>query len=180
MNQDPDNPDQITDYITGRSVPNIGAEMNRQRVERYLVDVKGYLRTDIIVDAPIEMEIDGEMYRSRVDLIVRIDARPMMAVKCAAGSLGSREREAVSAARLFDRSPLPLAVVSDGAEATILDSSTARIKAAGMAAIPSRKELADLAAAAHHPPLVAERLARERLVFRSYDSMNVNVRRSPK
>lgn len=177
MNPNPDNPDQITDYITGRSVPNIGAEMNRQRVERYLVDDKGYLPTDIVVDAPIEMDIDGQMYRSQVDLVVRIDARPMMVVKCAAGSLGSREREAVSAARLFDRSPLPLAVVSDGTTATILDSATARKTAEGMAAIPSREELADLAGATPRTPLPPERLARERLIFRSYDSMNVNVQR---
>ena len=33
----------ITDFITGREIPNIGAEENRQAVARYLVDEKGRL-----------------------------------------------------------------------------------------------------------------------------------------
>ncbi|MDL2275598.1 hypothetical protein LJC22_05690 [Desulfosarcina sp. OttesenSCG-928-G10] len=32
--------DMIVDYITGRKVPHIGAEANRQQVERYLVEKK--------------------------------------------------------------------------------------------------------------------------------------------
>jgi hypothetical protein len=36
------NPDVIVDFITGQSVPNIGAEVNRQQMERYLIETKGY------------------------------------------------------------------------------------------------------------------------------------------
>lgn len=177
MNTSQSNPDHITDFITGRSVPNIGAEMNRQQVERFLIEKKGYRREDVIVDAPIQMEIAGEAYRSSVDLVVVIDERALMAIKCAAGSLGSREREIISAARLWDAIPLPLAVVSDGSTATVLDALSGKIKGEGLAAIPDRKDLVDLANAAPPPSLTPERLAREKLVFRSYDSMNVNVQR---
>ena len=171
------NPDVITDFITGERVPNVGAEANRQQVERYLIEVKGYRREDVIVDAPIDVEIDGEVYRSAVDLIVQIGSRPLMAVKCAAGSLGSREREIVSAARLYGTSPLPLAVVSDGSGATVLDAATGKKTGDGLAAIPTRNEAVILSQADPLNPIVPDRLARERLVFRSYDSMNVNVRR---
>ncbi|HSO20843.1 MAG TPA: type I restriction enzyme HsdR N-terminal domain-containing protein [Desulfosarcina sp.] len=179
MNPSPSNPEQVTDFITGRSVPNIGAEMNRQRVERHLVEEKGCRPDEIIVDAPIQMEINGECYRSTIDLVVRIDKRPLVAIKCAAGSLGSREREAISAARLLDAFPLPLAVVSDGYTATVLDTRTGRKMGEGLAAIPTREALVALANTAPPPPLTPERLARERLIFRSYDSMNVNVQRRP-
>lgn len=177
MNSNHDNPDIIVDYITGESVPNVGAEINRQQVERYLVEDKEYRREDILVDAPIEVEIDGEIYRSTVDLVVQIDKRPLMAVKCAAGSLGSREREAVSAARLFAASPMPLAVVSDGETATVLDTTNGKKKGTGLVAIPDRNEAIELAQAEPLAPIVPERLTRERLVFRSYDSMNVNVQK---
>ena len=100
-----------------------------------------------------------------------------MAVKCAAGSMGSREREIVSAARLYGTSPLPLAVVSNGSCATVLDAATGKKKGDGLAAIPTRNEAVILSQADPLNPIVPDRLARERLVFRSYDSMNVNVRR---
>jgi hypothetical protein len=171
------NPDVIVDFITGEPVPNVGAEANRQQVERYLIEVKGYRRGDVIVDAPIDVEIEGEVYRSAVDLIIQIENRPLMAVKCAAGALGSREREIVSAARLYSTSPLPLAVVSDGSGATVLDMATGKKRGDGLAAIPSRAEAVLLSQADPLTPVAPDRLTRERLVFRSYDSMNVNVRR---
>lgn len=171
------NADVIVDFITGQPVPHVGAEANRQQVERFLVETKSYRREDVTVDAPIDVEIDGDVYRSAVDLIVQIDGRPLIAVKCAAGSLGSREREIVSAARLYGTPPLPLAVVSDGSSATILDVATGKKKGEGLAAIPDRTEAIGLARAEPLPPISPDRLTREKLIFRSYDSMNVNVRK---
>jgi hypothetical protein len=169
----------ITDYVTGRSVPNVGAEANRQDVERLLVEEKGYAPEEISVDAPIDMEIDGEIYRSRVDLVICLGPRPLMAVKCAAGNLDSRQREIVAAARLLapDRI-LPLAVASDGRSAIVWDGVSGKQIGTGLAAIPHRSRLAAEFGSGKPPaPLDAERLAREKLVFRSYDSMNVNTRR---
>ena len=34
--------DTLVDYITGKTVANVGAEANRQAVERFLVQKKGY------------------------------------------------------------------------------------------------------------------------------------------
>ena len=50
----------ITDFVTGREIPNIGAEENRQAVAQYLVNEKGYSKDDIEVDVKIEMAIAGE------------------------------------------------------------------------------------------------------------------------
>jgi hypothetical protein len=171
----PTDPDTIVDFVTGRTVADIGAEANRQQVERFLVEKKGYTREDVKVDAPIEMEIEGESYRSAVDLIIQIDGTPIMAIKCAAGSLGSREREIISAARLYAESPLPLAVVSDGSDAIVLDTQTGKQISTGLAGIPSRRQAVKVAQADPLPPVSPERLKRLKLVFRSYDSMNVNV-----
>ena len=177
MTMNDTNPDVIVDFITGATVPNVGAEMNRQQVERYLVEEKGYRPEEIWVDAPIQVDIHGDRYQSTVDLVILVDKRPMMAVKCAAGSLGSREREIVSAGRLFGASPMPLAMVSDGSDATVLDVLSGKIKGKGLAAIPSRVEMVALSKTDPLPPIAPDRLGRERMIFRSYDSMNVNVHR---
>ena len=175
MNETADNPDIIVDYITGASVANVGAELNRQQVERYLVEKKGYRREDILVDAPILMNINGDIYRSKVDLVIQIEDRPVVAFKCAAGSIGSREREAVGAARLLAATPMPLAIVSDGKDATVLETIRGKAVGKGLAAIPDRDQAVELARSEALPPIPPERITRERLVFRSYDSMNVNV-----
>ena len=36
----------ITDFVTGKDLPNVGAEVNRQAIERFLVEQKGYLYRD--------------------------------------------------------------------------------------------------------------------------------------
>ena len=170
----------ITDFVTGKEVPNIGAEENRQVVERYLIEQKGYLNEDIQIDADIELNIDGEIYRSQIDLVVSTDGGKtrFMAIRCSAGSLGSREREIVAAARLLDSYQVPLSVASDGETAIVLDTVSGKKIGMGMDAIPSKKEAVAKLKSLALQPLPQERLKREKLIFRTYDSENVNVQRN--
>ena len=167
----------MKDYLTGEEIPDIGAEANRQAVARYLVETKGYRAAAILRDAPLVIEVSGESYRSRIDLLVMAGQppRPFMAVKCAAGSLGSREREIVSAGRIYGTYQVPLAVVSDGWEAIILDTVSGRRIAEGLDAIPDAREAHRQMAARPPVPYPPERLEREKRVFRTYDQANVNI-----
>jgi len=167
----------ITDFVTGEKIPDVGAEANRQTVERVLVAKKGYTKKDIEVDAPLEVTIGDEFYRSSVDLVVSMDGKRYMAIKCAPGSLGSREREIVSAARLLDEYQIPVSVVSDGKTAMVLDTVSGKKIGEGLNSIPSKKALQERAKSLELQPVAEKRLEREKLIFRSYDSMNVNVGR---
>jgi hypothetical protein len=167
----------ITDFITGKQIPDIGAEGNRQRVARYLVEERGFARTDICVDAPVEFSLGGEIYRSVIDLVVHIDQRPAMLVKCAAGSLGSRERETLAAARIYQPGPIPISIVSDGDTAIVMDTTLGKTIGKGMADIPTKNQLESQLKHMLPPTLSPKQLKGERLIFRSYDSMNVNVAR---
>ncbi len=167
--------DTILDYITGKKVPNIGTEENRQAVERYLVEKKGYQKHDIEVDAPIEIEIRGEIYRSFVDLVVSVEGNRFMAVKCAAGSLDSWSRDIVSASKLLHRFQLPISIVSDGKTAIVLDTLSGKKIQEGLEAIPSRNKAQDMIGKDTFQPVPKDRMEREKLIFRSYDTMKVNV-----
>lgn len=168
----------ISDFITGKRIPNIGTEEIRQAVERYLVEEKGYQKQDIEVDAPIEIEIQGEMYRSVVDLVVCVQGDRFMAIKCAAGSLDSWSRETVSASRLLHRFQLPISVVSDGKTAIILDTISGKKMREGMKAIPSCNEAIEMIEKYTFQILPEDRADREKLIFRSYDSMKVNTKKN--
>ena len=167
----------ITDFVTGEKIPDVGAEANRQTLERVLVTEKGYAKKDIEVNAPIEVTIGDEPYRSSVDLVVLVHGKRYMAIKCAPGSLGSREREIVSAARLLDEYQIPISVVSDGKTAIVLDTVSGEKIGEGLDAIPSKEALQETVKSLKLQLVAEKRLAREKLIFRSYDSMNVNVGR---
>lgn len=170
--------DALIDFITGEEVPDVGAEANRQEFERVLVEEKGYSREDVGVSVPLALEVAGEPYHSRVDLVVNINGRPMMAVKCAAGSLGSREREILAAARLLENFQIPVSVVSDGRDATVFDTVSGEKTGEGMDAVPSKDVLTRMSEEKESIPFPEKRLEREKLIFRTYDLENVNVRRS--
>ncbi|MEJ2102884.1 MAG: type I restriction enzyme HsdR N-terminal domain-containing protein [Desulfobacterales bacterium] len=170
----------ITDFVTGKKIPNIGAEENRQMVEKFLVNKKGYSKADIAIDVDIEITVAGETYRSQIDLVVGIEgASPwFMAIKCAAASLGSREREILAASRLLCENQLPYSVVTDGKTAIVLDTISGRKLGEGLSAIPSKEEAREKLKTMTWVPFPREKLEREKLIFRSYDSMNVNVGRN--
>jgi hypothetical protein len=170
----------VTDFITGQEIPNIGAEENRQTVARYLVNQKGYSKENIEPDVKIEMEIAGEPYQSQVDLVVGIEGEtlPIMAIKCAAGSLGSREKEILAAARLLLDYQIPFAVVSDGQTAIVLDTVSGKEVGNGMQAIPSKAAASDMLRSYRPVRLPEKQLERQKLIFRTFDSDNVNVQRN--
>ena len=172
----------ITDFVTGTEIPNVGAEENRQMVEKFLVIERGYAKEDIEVDVDLEISVAGQPYRSQIDLIVCVDGNRtrFMAFKCAAASLGSREREILAAARLLGKNQIPLSVVSDGHTAIVLDTVSGRKLGEGRDAIPSKDEAVEKLSNLDLQPFPEAKREREGLIFRSYDSMNVNVGRNIK
>lgn len=169
--------EQVTDYVTGEIVPNIGAEANRQAVERFLVEEKGWQREQIKVDAPFEFTINGILYPAVLDLLICCQGRQMIAIKCCAGSLLSREREILAAARVCTAYQVPYAIVCDGLNAIVMDTLTGEQLGQAMSAIPARHDVENRLGTYCFRPLAAKRSHGEKLIFRSYDSMNINVRR---
>ena len=98
-----------------------------------------------------------------------------MAGKCAAGSLDSWSREIVSASRLLHRFQLPISIVSDGKTAIVLDTLSGKKIQEGLQAIPSRNKAQDMIGKDTVQPVPEDRMEREKLIFRSYDTMKVNV-----
>ena len=170
--------DTIVDFITGKEIPAIGAEANRQAVEKFFVKNKGFDLKNIEVCVDLRITVAGKPYASQIDMIVCVDGRRFMAIKCAAGSLGSREREIIAAARILDDYQIPFSVVSDGKTAIVLDTVSGKKVGNGLDAIPSKKEAVKIIKHTLFLSFPKERLEREKLIFRSYDIMNVNVKRN--
>lgn len=170
--------DMVIDYVSGREIPDIGTEPHRQAVEKILVEEKGYPVENIGVDVPLSLEVGGEPYHTQLDLVVRVDNQPFMVIKCAAGSFESRQKEVVAAARVLGPAPLPYAVVSDGNTAMVYDGVTRKKIGEGMDQILSYEAAKKIMKGFEAEPADAQMLEREKIIFRSYDSMNLNVQRN--
>lgn len=132
-----------TDLITGQPQPDSDDEYVRQAVEAKLLEL-GYAREQIAVDAARRVPHRGESLVINADLLVSVGGRPALVVRCARGSLVSREREVVAAARLVREPWVPLAAAANGDEAELLDTATGRVLAEGPDALPGPDELTRL------------------------------------
>ncbi|ACN16259.1 conserved hypothetical protein [Desulforapulum autotrophicum HRM2] len=159
--------DTLIDYITGKTIPNVGPEESRQTFERFLVKEKGYDKHDIRVDEPICVTFQGEAYHSTIDLVVFCKDRPVMAVRCIAGSLGSYEREILAGARLVYEFQIPFSVATNGLDALMRDVVTGKQRGKGLDALPSKEEA--LKVTLECPPFPNEKKEREMIIFRSYN-----------
>jgi len=171
--------DMIADFITGDLVPNIGSEENRQTLERFLVEEKGYDKADIQVDAAIVVSFKGEPYRSTVDILICLGNIRFMLIKCAAGAIDTWEREILAAARVFDKDyQVPFCAVCDGKNALVIDTLTGKRTGNHLDAILSKAEAVRVLKNIALQPLPENRFTKEQMIFRSYDLENINVKRN--
>lgn len=169
----PSSHQEVPDYITGKPVKSIGAEKTRQIFERFLVENKGWAKTNIKVDEKITVQFNGEDYTSSVDLVVFCKGKAFMAVACVSGSIGSYEREIISAARLLYDYQIPFAVSTDAREALILDTLTGKPyqqeQGLGLDTVFSKKEAVGFCKSHEFLPFDETKIKREMIIFRSFN-----------
>jgi len=140
-----------------------------------LLAEKGYLPEDIRKGVQFEVVLGQESVRSGLDLVVLMDGHAAMVIKCAAGSLSSRERHVVAAARVFDSVPAPIAVVMDPMDAVVLDVMSGKAIGEGFGAIPTRDQLRSMISERERKPLAPEKLEREKRVLLAFDAIRCCV-----
>jgi len=133
------------DFLTGEDLADTDDERRRQRIARFLVERLGYGKDEITPRLTITTSFAGRTSVSRIDFAVKLEGREFMLIRYAPGSLVSRERAAVAAARvLVPDYRVPLVVVTNGQDAELLDSGDGGVLARGLAAIPARNSALDM------------------------------------
>lgn len=137
------------DLITGKPLSASDDEPVRQATEARLLAI-GYSPQDISVDATRTLGPEQNSLRVLADLLVNSEGRPALLLRCARGSLVTREKEAVATARIIAPTLVPLTVVTNGDDAELLETVDGRVLATGLAAIPAPEQLARMLA--QRPP----------------------------
>jgi hypothetical protein len=159
------------DYITGETIVDTDDERCRQDLAKFLVEKKGYAKNDLEPRLCIETLYNGQYVASTIDITVREDDKRFMILRFAPGSIVTRERSAIAAARVLEPSyQIPLVVVTNCKDAEVLDTYTGKVTRQGLDSIPDRKEAESLVRTLRFEPFDdEEKRDRERRILNAYD-----------
>ena len=151
-----------------------GEEMTvavRKIAEQMLLGEKGYLPDDIRKNVVFDVVLGSETVKSSVDFLISVDGMVSMVIKCAAGSLNSRERHVVAAARVLGDYQIPVAVVMDPMNAIVLDGVTGKVTGEGFETIPKKDQIRRMLSGISLVPLPPEKAEREKRVLLAFDAI---------
>ncbi len=135
----------LHDYLTGEELTDTDDERMRQQISRLMVEDKGYRKTDLVPRLFIDTLFSQSFVRSTIDLTVELCNRQIMIIRYGPGSMVSRERSAIAAARVLNPDyQIPLAVVTNARDAELIDTVTSKIIGNGLESIPSHAQLEKL------------------------------------
>lgn len=161
----------LQDYLTGSELPDTDDERFRQALARLMVEEKGFAKEELEPRLVIETCFNNIFVRSSIDLTVSLNSQRLFVLRYGPGSLVTREKPALAAARVLDASCcLPLAVVTNGQDAELLETRNGKVLAVGMEAIPSRAQAEQLLATYPlRPPLIGIERERNLRVLNVFD-----------
>ena len=152
---------ELEDCITGESLKDTHDERYRQQLARLLVNRKGYLKSEIQPRKRLIVEAGNRRARIKVDFLVYLDGRAGMVIKYGPGSIVTRRRPLVAISRVLETYQIPIAVVTNGVDAEIVEATSGNVISQGLDTIPSRARLAEIVSGNDFTPISAERAAME-------------------
>lgn len=142
-----------------------------ERLAHFLMAEKGVPAAALQRRLTITTEFNGEMVISKITLVVLVRGQRTMMLRYAPGSIVTRERAAVAAARLLDgQYQIPLVVVTNGVEAVLLDTYKGRKLGEELAQLPTYQELEQQFSSLVFAPFTdAKKREREMRILNAFD-----------
>ncbi|MGD9023083.1 MAG: type I restriction enzyme HsdR N-terminal domain-containing protein [Deltaproteobacteria bacterium] len=160
---------ETVDFITGETLIDTIDERARQEIARFLVNEKGYLKEDIRVRRPIALDVDGNKGTFIVNFVVHVSGKAFMIIIFGPGSLVSRERPALAAARLVEPYTVPFTVVTNGRSAEVLETQSGHVIAEGLENIPSKEQALERFKTVVFETLAGKHMDRERRILYAFE-----------
>ncbi|NPA49288.1 MAG: type I restriction enzyme HsdR N-terminal domain-containing protein [Thermodesulfobacteria bacterium] len=144
----------------------------RERIVRFLIEEKGYRPEEIKLLVPLTVEIPGKRLHTKADIVVELEGRPAICIRLHEGSVVSRERGTIAAARLLNpEAPPPICVQTNGQEYSILDTYTKKSLGERLEDLPSREEMLKILREKPPRPLSPKQIEAEQKILFFYDGI---------
>jgi hypothetical protein len=160
---------ELDDLITGDRIKDTHDERYRQKIARLLIDCKGYLKSDIEPRKSLLIQAGDNRAVIKIDFLIKLSDKRCMIIKYGPGSLVTRHRPVLAASRLVVPYQIPIAVVTNGEDAEIIEGSSAKVLSRGLNTIPSKMELHKMTAGFNFGNIPSERAAMESRILYCYE-----------
>jgi hypothetical protein len=156
----------LNDFITGERIDDTHDERYRQKLARLLVELKGYVKSEITSRLDLLVRAGDKCAIIKIDYCITLNEKVCMILKYGPGSIVTRRRPALAASRLVAPYQVPVVVVTNGETAEILDGKSGNVMAIGLETIPSKSELFKHVTAYPFSPISERRIEMEsRIMF---------------
>ena len=132
---------ELADFLTGEVLKDTHDERYRQKIARLLINQKGYAKTDIEPRKALVVQADDKKAVLKIDFIITLAGKAAMVVKYGPGSLVTRRRAVLAVSRLIAAYQVPVAVITNGQDAEIINGPSGEVIDTGLEAIPSKQDL---------------------------------------
>ena len=165
---------ELSDYLTGQTLPDTHDERLIQNISRFLVEDKGFSKNDILTRREMSVTIGNKTGMITVHFIIQIDQIAFAVVMYGPGSIVTRQRPTISVARLFGASVIPYAIITNGKEANLMETKSGKVIGKDLNSIFSKDEAIDLLKNFHLDTLTTERREKEQRILYTMDILTEN------
>ena len=158
-----------TDIITGETIMDTHDERYRQKIASLLINHKGYQKDEIKSRNDMLVQAGEKRAVIKIDFLVNLSGKVFMIIKFGPGSIVTRRRPLLAASRILTSYQIPIAVVTNGEAAEILEGDTGRIISRGLDTIPGREQLIERLGADHFKRIPAKRAEMESRILYCYE-----------
>jgi len=158
-----------TDFITGETIIDTHDERYRQKIARLLINHKGYQKNDIKPRQDLLVQAGENRAVIKIDFLIYLSGKVCMIIKFGPGSIVTRRRPLLAASRILAPYQIPIAVVTNGEDAEVLEGASGRVISRGLEMIPGRKQLVEICCADHRNRIPAGRAEMESRILYCYE-----------
>jgi len=160
---------ELTDFITGDTLKDTHDERYRQKIARLLTGQLGYLKADIEPRRALIARADSKKAVLKIDFTITLEGKMCMVLKYGPGSLVTRRRAVLAVSRLIAPYQVPVAVITNGQDAEIINGTSGVVTASGLESIPSKADLTAMAAGETFAPISDKQAEMESRILYCYE-----------
>ena len=158
-----------TDFITGETIIDTHDERYRQKIAHLLINHKGYQKNDIQPRKDLLVQAGENRAVIKIDFLINLSGKICMIIKFGPGSIVTRRRSLLAASRVLAPYQIPIAVVTNGEDAEVLEGASGRVISLGLETIPSREQLIEIISTDLFSRIPAKRAEMESRILYCYE-----------
>ncbi|MBW2607914.1 MAG: type I restriction enzyme HsdR N-terminal domain-containing protein [Deltaproteobacteria bacterium] len=160
---------ELVDFITGETIEDNLDERYRQKLARLLVEKKDYNKNEIKSRFELPVSAGANKAVVKIDFLITLSDKICMIIKYSPGSLVTRHRPVLAASRLIAPYQIPIAVITNGEDADVLDGYTNEVISSGFESIPDRQQLTKRVADIHFEYISSRRAEMESRIIYAFE-----------